>query len=422
MLRVPLPFRGVAVLLLAASTAIAQTPEPPAELPLDPLAPSSPEFLRQYSDSSRHPLLQFLVDGELTSLDETPKQKEKSPRLTPLPDAKNATPSTACGSSACEDLAVEIDCPSAPCFLPYACPPPPPPMCHCRKCQRQRKHAHGCGSGPSCGNPYLGWPGGYPGCYGPSPCPYQGCCSHKGRHKHGCGYGYGYGGYGYGGGGSPWGGSGGYGGGCGMMGCDGFLDGGCCGSCMPYMAPPPPPPPPPCFCRKCRKKYSCGQQGCGYPGYGSPWGGGYEGGYGGGYGMMGSCGGFMDGCCGGGYAPPPPPPCPCRKCQRKHGCSYGYGYAGCGYPGWPAYPAPGANMWDNGYNGFTDPNCFGGGCKHHHCHGRCHHCRGCHHTQPYPWYAYPQAMPCMMDAEPCCMDCGCGGDFCPALVPSGTCN
>jgi hypothetical protein len=395
MLRVPLPFRGVAVLLLAATTVAGQTPEPPAELTLDPIDSNSPDFLRQYSADARHPLLQFMVDGELTAFDATPPQE--SSRLTPTPDSKSKTPATESSPHLTEVVPDEIDgpadstClpfdgPAAPTCLPFACPPPPP--CSCRKCQRRLKHAH-CGNyGPGCGNPYLGWPGGCPGDCGPSANSYPGCGSRGCRHKHGCG--------------SPWGGGyggscGGYGGGCGMMGCDGFMDGGFCGSCMPYMAPPPPPPPPPCFCRKCQRKHG----GCGA--YGSPWGGGYGCGCDG-YGGMG-CGGFMDGCFGGCNAPPPPPPC--HRCLRKHGCSYGYGYAGCGYPCWPAYPVPGANMVDGGCNQG---------------HGLFHRCRGHHHTPPYPYYAYPPAMPCMMEAEPWCMDCGGGGDFCPALLSSGTCQ
>ena len=107
--------------------------------------------------------------------------------------------------------------------------------------------------------------------------------------------------------------------------------------------------------------------------------------------------------------------------RRKHGCSYGYGYAGCGYPGWPAYPVPGANWDEGGYNSFTDPNCFGCS-KHHHLFSRCKRNHGCHHTQPYPWYAYPPVMPCMMETEPCCMDCAGDGDFVPDLFPSGTSN
>jgi hypothetical protein len=122
-------------------------------------------------------------------------------------------------------------------------------------------------------------------------------------------------------------------------------------------------------------------------------------------------GGFLDGgCCGGCMpfmAPPPPPPCHCHKCQRKHGCSYGYGYVGCGYPGWPAYPVPGACMAD-GYDG----------CGKHH--GLFHRCRGCHHPPSYPYYAYPM-MPCMA-AGPFCADCAFGGDFGLDPILSGTCN
>ena len=340
-----------------------------------------------------------MADGEFVTFD-ADAPKDSSPRLKPTPDAKAKKPSTESSPPLTEVFPDEVECPEVPCFLPYTCPPPPPPPCYCRKCQRHRKHAQGCNSGPGYGNPYLGWPGGYPGCYGPPSCPYQGCSCRKCRHKQGCGYG----GCGYPGYGNPYG--GGYGGGYGAMGYGGFMDGDCCGG-MPYMAPPPPPPPPPCFCRKCRRKYGCDHHGGGSPGYGYP-----------GYGY----GGFMEGGFAGGcMPPPPPPPCPCRRCQRKHGCSYGYGYAGCGYPGWPAYPVPGANWDEGGYNSFTDPNCFGCS-KHHHLFSRCKRNHGCHHTQPYPWYAYPPVMPCMMETEPCCMDCAGDGDFVPDLFPSGTSN
>lgn len=427
MVRVPLPFRGVAVLLLAASTVAGQTPEPPADLPLESSSPHSTDFLRQYSAESHHPLLSLLVEGDLTALDAAASpSKGSTSRIAPTPQSGSAKPSlTEVGPGAIEvdPGALEMDCPSAPTCLPFACPPPPPP-CSCRKCQRMRKHGHGCNSGPGyggdCGggyggNPYLGWPGGMggcPGCYGPAP--YQGCCSHKRRHKHGCGYDgpmYSGCGYPYGGGcGSGYG--GGYGGGYGM-GYGGFMDGGC-GGCMPYIAPPPPPPSPPCWCHKCQRKHrghqGCGYQGCGYPGWGS--------GYGGGWGMMGD-GGFMDGGFGGycgSCAPPPPPSCPCRKCQRRHGCSYGYGYAGCGYPGWPAYPVPGANQWDCGYNNCGQSSCHGGCCKRRGCWS--HHGHFCHQPQPYPYWSYPQSMPCTM-GESFCGDCGFDGGVGSAPLLSG---
>lgn len=437
MVRVPLPFRGVAVLLLAASTVAGQTPEPPAELPLEPSIPRSTDFLRQYSGDLHHPLLSLLVEGDLTSLDAgTLPPKETASRLAPKAQSGGAKPAlTEVGPGAIEvgAGACEIECPTTPTCLPF-CPPPPPPPCHCRKCQRMHKHRH-CGNygpGYGCnygggygGNPYLNWPcgmGGCPGCYGPAP--YQGCCSHKSRHKHGCGCGPMYPGCGYpygGGCGSGYGGGygGGYGSGCGM-GYGGFMDGGC-GDCMPYIAPPPPPPPPPCWCHKCQRKHGCGHQGCGYPGYGyGGWGSGYGGGYGGGWGMMGNDG-FMDGgfggCCAP-YAPPPMPSCSCHKCQRKHGCSPGYGYAGCGYPGWPAYPVPGWNQWDCGSNN-CGKSCGGGCCKRRGCWS--HHGHGCQQPAPYPYWAYPQATPCMR-AEPFCGDCAFDGGFGSAPLLSGTCQ
>lgn len=435
MVRVPLVFRGVAVLLLAASTVAGQTPEPPDELPLEPWRPQSTDFLRQYSGDTQHPLLSLLVDGELTALDAaaTPS-KDSSSRLTPTPQKDSAKPSLTevppgaieidplqasgglpnDGFGGCDGL--PIAGPQAPNCLPFACPPPPP--CYCcqskHRCKRQR-----CAPcyPPCCCNPYLGWPcamGGYPGyCGGCS----QGC-GHKCRRQSCCaapccGYpcgGCGAGGYGYGYGGG-WG--GGYGGGYG--GCGGFMD----GCCTPYIAPPPPPPPPPCFCHKCRKKCGgCQQPCCGYPGCGY---GGY--GYGGGYGGD----GFMDGGWGCGGPCCAPPPCPCRKCQRKCGCSYGYGYAGCGYPGWPAYPVPGWNMVEGGYNSFTNPSCFG--CKRCGC-GCWTHCSRCHcgHVPPYPCCAYPTVMPCSAEVGPFCGDGGFGalggdgafdGEFSSAPIMSG---
>ncbi len=403
MVRVLLPFRGVAVLLLAASTVVGQTPEPPAELPLDSPSPGSVDFLRQFSAERNHPLLSLMVDGELTSFDAALAQ-ETSPRLKPAPQKQSASSATET-TDACP---VEVECPTMPVCLPF-CPPPPPPPCHCRKCQRRQRHAHCGNNGPGYGNPYLGWPcamGGYPGCYGAQPYPSQQCCGRRGHHRQGCGYNAsGYQGYGNFSGG-------GWGGGWNTMGGGGFLDGGCCGACTPYIAPPPPPPQ--CHCRKCQRKHGCGNQGWGgsYGGYG-----GYGSGYGGGYGGWGmGSGGFLDGGFGGGccapYMPPPPQPqCHCRRCQRKHGCSSGYGYAGSGYPGWPNYPVPGANMVDGGYNGFADPNCFS--CGKQHGHGLFHRCRSGHHTQPYPYYAYPRMMPCMQ-MESFCADCGSGGEFLPS--------
>ena len=395
MVRVPLPFRGVTVLLLAASTVVGQTPEPPAELSFDPGSSSSADFLQQFSSEKSHPLLALMVDGQLTSLDSA--TLPDSSRLKPTPQTQSASPAPATESvEACPD---EVECPTIPTFLPYACPPRPPPAHKHSLFQRHHK-SHCGGSGRDCGNPYLGWPcamNGYDDCYGSSSDPYQpqGSGGHKWFHKHGCSANNGraYPGCGY-----P------YGSGCGMMGDGGFLDGGCCGGFSPYLAPPPPPQ---CHCRKCQRKHGHGQQG-GYADYGFP--------YGGGCGMMGN-GGFMDGSfCGGcaPYAPPPPPQCHCRKCQRKRG----YGYEGSGYPGWPAYPVPGANMVDDGYNFYTDPNCRGCG-KHHRC-GLFHHCRH-HNPSPYPYYAYPQMMPCMQ-MEAFCDDCTLEGEACPAPATGGKSN
>jgi hypothetical protein len=343
MIRVPLALRGVAVVLFAASTAFGQTVEPPAELPADPRAPASPDLMRDYSTESRHPLLNWMTEGELTSFDTSPAKE--SSRLQPKPQASE--PSKAAETEPADSCSVEIDCPTVPNYLPFACPPPQPP-CHGHKWHRKHKHSD-CGYGAGYGNPYLGWP----------------CAM--------CGYGGGY---------AP---------------------------SSPYQG---------CGCRKCQRKHhhggqqSCGYQGCGYP----------YGGYAGGCGPMG-CGGFMDegygDCCSPFMAPPPPPQCHCRKCQRKHHGSSGYGYAGCNYPGWPAYPVPGASMVDGGYNGFTDPNCFGCG-KHQHCHGLFHHCRACHHkTPPYPYCAYPMMMnSCCMQEDMFCSDCSIVADCSPPPTSS----
>ena len=404
MIRVPLALRGVAVVLFAASTVFGQTVEPPAELPVDPSPPGSPDLIRDYSTESRHPLLNWMTEGQLTSFDSLPSQD--SARLQPKPQVSQPStapatePSLSCtATEPFDSCPVEIDCPSVPICLPFAYPPQQPP-CHGHKCHRRHKHSTCGGSAAGYGNPYLGWPcamNGYGGGYAPSS-PYQGCgCRKCQRKHHQCGSnGPGYAGCGY-----PY---GGYAGGCGSMGCGGFMDGGYGDGCSPFMAPPPPPQ---CHCRKCQRKHHGGQQGYGYPGYGFQGGGNpYGGGYGGGWGGMGFDGG-MDGCCGGGYcspfvAPPPPPQCHCRKCQRKHhGGQQGYGYQGCGYPGWPAYPVPGASMVDGGYN-----DCNGYGCGKHH-HGLFHHCRACHHkTPPYPYSAYPMMMnSCCMQEEMFCSDC-----------------
>jgi hypothetical protein len=373
MVRVSLLFRGVAVLLLAASAAAAQTPEPPAEfLSLDSFGPSSPDLLRQFSADARHPLLALMVDGELTSFDVSAGQdssKQDSSKIKPTPQKSSTAPKTdvpdgaivldgdgTLGGDGCggllEGCGLATACPMVPNLLPLACPPPPPPCC-CRKCQRKFGHRHcggcGCGYGAGYGNPYLGWPCCPAWCfYGAPLVPgNQGCCG-RGRcwRKHSCGCGYGY----------PY--CDGYGGW--DMGYDGFADGGFCGCYMP---------PPPCSCRKCqRHNRHC----CGY-----------------GYGY--SYGGWMDGGFCGCYMPPPPPPCCCRRCQRKHGCSYGYGYPG----------------WDDCYGGMYPYYGCGYGCGRHH--GGLFQRRRCCQPPPYPYCPAPMMMPCM-DAGPFCADCAFGGD------------
>jgi hypothetical protein len=392
MVRVPLPYRGVAVLLLAASTAVGQTPEPPVELfSLDSVSPSPPDFLRQFSADPRHPLLSLMVDGELASLDAAPASQEAI-KIKPQPKSSSTAPAAESSDGVIVDdgqlgglgsglldgglgggvlggglgagglgdgllggglgggCGLGTMCSMGTNMMPFACAQPP---CGCRKCQRKcHKHGGGCGHGGGYGNPYMNWPTCPAWCfYGAplEPCG-QGRCGRRCGHKH-CGGGAGYGncggyGYGYGGG---------YGGGWNMMG-EGFMDGGCGfgGGCMP-----------PQSCgHKCHRRHNrCGGGG----GYGCAYGGGYGGGWG-----MGS-GGYMDGGwgMGGGYCGCYMPQQSCgHRCHRGHGCSnYGGGY---GYGG--GYLCPG---WDG----------YGGGCGRRHCGGRCH--RGC--QQPY----YPMMMPCM---------------------------
>ncbi len=366
MVRIPLPFRGVAVLLLAASTVVGQTPEPPAELlPLDSVTPNPPNFLREFSADPRHPLLALMVDGELTSL-EPAQAQDSSKKIKPEPKSSSAAPKTdksegvivddgqlgggllggqcdgallgdgqceggllggGCGEGLCGGCGLEGMCPTVPNMLPFACSPPPP---GCRKCHRKCGHKHGGG----CGNAYLNWPCSPP-CFYCSPCN-EGCRKHRCGHRH-CG---GCGNYGYGDG---WG-----------------MDCGCWA------------PSPSCG-HKCHRHHKhCG--GC--AAYGKPCGG-----YGGGWGM-GYAGGWDMGCCGGwgtgldgGWGMDcgcwmPPPSCG-HKCHRRHGCSHSC-YSGYGYPGWDGCGC--------GY-GFDD------GCGKHH-RGRCH--RGCQQA-----CYYPMIMPCM---------------------------
>jgi hypothetical protein len=350
MVRVPLPFRGVAVLLLAASTVVGQTPEPPAEfLSLDSPAPNTPpDFLREFSADTRHPLLSLMVDGEVASLDAAPAQD--SAKLKPTPKSSAAPAKTAPADGTTVDGAT-VDgceggclfdgcgpaqnlCPMMPNLLPFACAPPP---C-CYKCKHKCGHKKCGGCGYDCGNPYLNWPG----------C--GGCCGHRCGHKHCCGC-------------QPYG--GGYGGGWNMWGGDGFMDGSYgCGGCFVHCLPLQ------CCCQKCHKH--CRKSCCGCAGYGGyPYGGGWGMGYGG---WDGGCGG----CC------MPPPPC-CRKCHHKHGCSYGCGYPGYGYPGW------GGCGMASVYAACNVPCCEP--CYKHHCFGRHHRCHGC--QQPYPYCPGPMMMPCM---------------------------
>lgn len=367
MVRVPLLFRGVAILLLIASTAVGQTPEPPTDLlSLDPLDSSPPDFLRQFSTDSRHPLLTLMVDGELASFEASSAQD--SSKLKPTPKASSSASKSAAADDDCVLDGGVLDggqlgsgCPTVSNCLPFACFPLQAPACNCRKCQRQRKHGHsncgghGCGAGYGYGggwnNSYLNWPTCPAWCFYGAPLvpAQQGCGRHCGRRHHcgnqNCGYSYGCG----------------YGGGWNTMGGDGFMNSGC-GCFMP-------PPPQQCGCRKCQRHHR--QHGCGNQGYGCGYGGGWGMGYGG-YMDGGFCGSCMP------YLPPPQQNCQ-RRCHRKHGCSSNYGYWGYGCPGWGGHPG-----WDGG-------SC-GSSCGRHHGHFRGHRCHG---QQPYPYCPYSTMTPCM---------------------------
>lgn len=393
MTRVPLPLRGVAVLLLAASTALGQTGEPPVEFTLDPSSPNSSDLLRQFSSESHNPLINLMVDGEFTALDAAPPKENA--KIKPTPQAKTAEKEIEVDAESCPG---EVECPTAPNCLPFAyCPPPPQQQCHCRKCQRKQRCGHrggcgnGCGNGYGNGNPYLGWPG-CPICfYGAPLVPCEGGCGGCRKHQrrgcgHSCGGNQGYGcGYGYGCG------SGGWQGWNTMCGDGGWNQG--CGGCMPYVAPPPQQQQ--CHCRKCQRqrKHGCGNSGCGNSsGYGYGYGGGWNMGY----------GGYMD-CCGGCWTPPPQQQCQCRRCQRKHGgsnnCNYGGGYGCCSGNGY-GYGYPG---WAGGYEECNQ------GCGRRR-HSRCHRNQGCQQPQPYACFGCPMMMPCM-GGELLCGEGAFGSDF-----------
>jgi hypothetical protein len=353
MAHVPLPLRGVAVLLLATSTVVGQTPEPPAEFSLETNGPSSPDLLRQFSTEMHNPLINLMVDGELTSFDAAPPKEAAKIKPTPQSQSEpsKSEPSDDCVADGCP---AEVECPTVPNFLPFTCSSPPP--CNFRKCLRNRSHRHcdGCGPCGGCGNPYLGWPG-CPVCfYGAPLVPCDGCgCNlfHKkcwghrccARQGHGCSCGW-----------NSW----------NTMCGDGFLDEDCCGC----WSPPPP------KCRWFQHKHGCRHSGYGYPSCGD------------------ICGGLCDGCAP--YVAPSPPNCNCRWCQRKHGssCGYGYcggyGYQGCGYPGWDG--------------------CDDGCGKHCRGFGLFRNCRCGHKQPPYPCYGSP--MP-SNDGDLFCGDGAFGGDF-----------
>ncbi len=214
--RVRLPFSGVAAVLLTASVAAGQTPQPGTDyyssIPL--LRFFAPEVvweppMEEPSFELDEPPLASMADGQLVSFETVVPPKDDPARIKPT--AQPSQSSQPCAEPVEESGPMEFeDFPSFSC-MPFA-PPPPPPPCDCRKCRRQRKHS-GCGQGY--GYPYAGGPYGMNGgCCGYYPPPQQCSSGHKCRRKHqaqpSCPYpGYGYPGYGYpgfAGGPGPWGG------------------------------------------------------------------------------------------------------------------------------------------------------------------------------------------------------------------------
>ncbi len=350
MVRVSLPFRGAAVVLLCASAAAGQTALPATDFSDELLgaAPSmviwqpsfgrtrlpTDDFYAPYAspiqpvagwyETEMSPTLETggdtdpPVSDNLASFDaSTPKEDASSKdadRLKPTPSSagQGTSPqSSPLVAESCDGLLdgqsgpfiAEEEFPCAPTFLPFACPPS-----SWHKCRRKHRHcAHG-----GCGNAYFGGPWGCPDFCAPSSSCGRRC--HR-RHRHNN-----YGmcpAYGFAGCAGPWG-----------MGCDGFMGAAC-----------------PAF-----------------------------------------------------FCPPPGPACSCRRCQRKHAC-----HAGCGgYAG-----------FDDGYGAFDDLNCYGGGCGHHRC-GLFHRCHARRYAPPpcpyYPCYGF--AMQPYMDMG-MGMDMGMDMGFCP---------
>jgi hypothetical protein len=340
MVRANLPAAGVAAVLLVASAAVGQTPWPYSDYSGPIILPTSAEMVWGEPAETPPPPLELVEDGLVMSF--AAEEPKDSSRIKPTPQKgaqanqpAASTPASACPDGGCE-FAVE-EFPSF-CCLPFAAPCPPPQQ--------------------------------------------QGCGGHKchRRNKGGCNQGCGGGGYG------------GYGGGCGnpylgwpfgMAGCPGFCA--------------PPPQQQNCGGHRCHRHKGGCNQGCG---------GGYGGGYGyggfGGWDGMGLDGFGCDGCCFGCYAPPPPQQnCGGHKCHRRNkgGCNQGCGGGGYGGYGNPwVYPVPGWSTYDDGYNGFADSNCMGGGG----CGGKHHGRRRCHSCNQQ------QAPPCWPMPQPCFMDC-CAG-------------
>jgi hypothetical protein len=295
LMRVPLPIQGVALLFLTATMAVGQTPLFTEELPFDTGIFESSDMLRQVAYENSHPLLILVVDGQLTSLDSASTNEPS--RLTPTPQVP---PKAKAATEEGEIVSEGIECPNC---LPFAAPAK-----HHKWFGSRHAHKQQAGFGNS--DPY--WQdgdGGYLSWYGAPLTPYKwkNRGSHFWSHKPNC---------------------------TGFNGCGsatfggGYFDSWGCGT--PYLAPAPPTH---SLCKRCQRKHARSHQNNFVDD-----------------GWIGDDG-FCDGCA---VAAPPQKHGLCRKCQRKSG----RGYAGSGYPCWPAYPVPGANVVDDNGFGFAGcPDC-----------------------------------------------------------------
>jgi hypothetical protein len=260
MIRVRLPFLGVAA-LLAAPAAFAQAPLPvvfPAGLHVIVVPP---EFMPDEPAALPALSLVSAPDSLLLSADPDKPDKPAKPadasssRIAPTPQQTIEPPCTSCAADFEEFPSF--------CCLPFAAPPPPPPPSG-HKCRFWHKSCNN-GYGQGYGNPYAGGQGGYGGyCGWPPPQP-SSCrrCQHK---HHAAPYGPPYPGYGYGSpcmscGPMPW----------APTGYNGFNNDGCCG--FGY-CPPPYAQPQQKHCHGLFGKHRCAKNApcprCGYPSYTPP--------------------------------------------------------------------------------------------------------------------------------------------------------